>query len=289
VRAAVTGAGGFIGSATTGALNRAGMDVAPHSGPEQFDICDTRALTQLFSGCDAVVHMAGPPSVSESLADPLGYARAHVMGTASVLEAMRCGNVRALVYISSAEVYGRAQSDLVAEDHPLAPRSPYGASKAAAEMLVRAACARRDVGGYIIRPFSIYGERMPASSLMTTILRQAHDGDVVTVQDLTPVRDYCYVGDLAELIALAVSRPRADLVTLNAAYGKGYSVAEVIAAAGAALERHLDAKEASQKRPPGVEIARLVADVGAAQRELGWRAKHDLQDGIRAMHAATAP
>lgn len=288
MRAAVTGAGGFIGSATTGALNAAGIDVAAHSGPEQFDICDTAALTHLFSDCDAVVHMAGPPSVSESLADPLGYARAHVMGTASVLEAMRRARVHALVYISSAEVYGRAQRDLVAEDHPLEPRSPYGASKAAAEMLVRAARASQGVGGYVIRPFSVYGRRMPASSLMATILRQAYAGDIVTVQDLTPVRDYCYVGDLAELIAVAVSRPRHDLVTLNAAYGRGYSVAEVIAAAGAALGRHLDAKEASEKRPAGVEIARLTADVTAAQRELGWRAKHDLTDGVRAMHAAIA-
>jgi UDP-glucose 4-epimerase len=288
MRAAVTGAGGFIGSAAVAALNRGGIEVAAHSGPEQFDICDVSALTHLFSECDTVVHLAGPPSVSESLADPLGYTRAHVMGTASVLAAMRRAKIDFLVYISSAEVYGRAQADRVAEEYPVAPRSPYAAAKAGAEMLIRAAGACREIGGYIIRPFSVYGEKMPASSLMATILRQAHTADEVTVQDLAPVRDYCYAGDLAELIAAAVSRPRRDVVTLNAAYGKGYSVAEVVAAAGAALGRHLQAKEAREKRPVGIEIARLVADVSAAQRELGWRAKHDLEDGVRTMYAAIA-
>jgi nucleoside-diphosphate-sugar epimerase len=288
MRAAVTGAGGFIGSATVDALKRAGMEVAAHSGPEQFDICDTPALTRLFLGCDAVVHLAGPPSVSQSLADPLGFTRAHVMGTASVLEAMRSARVKTLVYISSAEVYGSAQRDRVAEDRALAPRSPYGAAKAAAEILIRAAHAYQGLGGYIIRPFSIYGENMPASSLMATVLRQAYAGPDVTVQDLTPVRDYCYIGDLTELIAAALSQPRSDLVTLNAAYGKGYSVAEVISAVGTALGRNLHAIETSGKRPAGVEISRLVADVSAARRELGWRAKYDLADGVRAMHAALA-
>lgn len=288
MRAAVTGAGGFIGSATLGALSRAGITVAAHNGPDQFDICDVPALTELFSGCETVVHLAGPPSVSESLADPLGYARAHVMGTASVLEAMRREHITTLVYISSAEVYGTAQRDRVTEDHPLAPRSPYGAAKAAAETLVRSACASQGLTGYIIRPFSVYGEKMSPSSLLATILRQAHAQAHVSVQDLAPVRDYCYAGDLAELIIAAVLHPRRDLVTLNAAYGKGYSVAQVIEAVGAALGRHLHATESREKRPASVEITRLVADVSAAQRELGWRARHDLEAGVRAMHAAIA-
>jgi nucleoside-diphosphate-sugar epimerase len=288
MKAAVTGAGGFIGSATVRALTRMGIDVATHSGPEQFDICDVSALTRLFAGCEVVLHLAGPPSVAESLADPLAYARAHVMGTASVLEAMRRTQLRAVVYISSAEVYGTVERDRVDEDHPLAPRSPYGASKAAAETLVRAACAYQGVGGYILRPFSVYGERMSASSLMATILRQANVGDDVTVENVAPVRDYCYVDDLAQLIAQAASQPRGDLVTLNAAYGKGYSVADVITAVGLALGRRLNIVEASESRRTRVEIARLVADVSAAQRELGWRATYDLQDGVRAMYAALA-
>jgi nucleoside-diphosphate-sugar epimerase len=288
MRVALTGACGFVGSATRGALVRAGVDVVAHSGPEQFDICNTEALAAFMQGCELIVHVAGPPSVAASFEQPVEFARAHVLGTASVLHAMRCADVRGLVYVSSAEVYGQPRGEIVSEDQPPAPRSPYGAAKAAAEIAVTAASAYQGANGYIIRPFSIYGPNMPAGSLISRILRQAEIGDEIAVNDLAPVRDYCFVDDVAELIAAAVLSPRRGIVALNAGSGKGYSVEEVVDAAARALNRRLTVVERGDKRPAGVEIRRLVADVRAAQRELGWRARHELVAGLRATVGAAA-
>ena len=282
MRVAVTGAGGFIGAVTARVLAEAGVEVAAHRGPEEFDIADGDGLKRFFTGCDAVVHLAGPPSVPESFERPIEYLRAHVLGTATVLEEMSRAGIRFLVYVSSAEVYG-ASEVAVDEMHPLAPRSPYAVAKAAAERLVLAAGARRDVGGYIVRPFSVYGRGMPERSLLAGVLRQAEEGPEIGVNDLRPVRDYCYIEDLAELFLLALRVPRRDMVTLNASYGKGYSVAEAIGAVGYALGFTPIVKEHGTKRSEQVEILRLVGDTGAAWRTLGWRARHDLTDGIRRM------
>ena len=252
------------------------------AGARCFDIEDRAALLELVAGCDAVVDLAGPPSVTQSFSDPIGYARAHVVGTATLLDAMREASVKTIVYMSSADVYGAVAQDVVDESHPTAPRSPYAAAKAAAEHLVRAWASAGSARGYAIRAFSVYGPGMSPLGLIPTILAQSRNGPEIVVNDLSPIRDFCFVEDLAELVVRAVCTPRSDLAILNAAYGKGYSVAETIRTIGEALHMPLVGRERGPQRPPGSEITRLVADVRAAERELGWRARYDLIEGIRA-------
>lgn len=278
-----------MGSVVTRAYVQAGFDVREHRSPEDFDITDCEALERFVEGCDAVVHLAGPPSVSESFEHPIEYLRAHVLGTAAVLEAMRRARVRFLIYASSAEVYGAPLVDAVDERYPLAPRSPYAAAKAAAERLVLAAAERQDVGGYVIRPFLVYGRGMREQSMLARVLRQAQERQEIRVNDLRPVRDFCYVEDLAELFVLALRATRDDVLTLNASYGKGYSVAETIAEVGAALGFTPLATENGTKRGEDVEILRLVGNSEAAWQTLGWRARHDLAAGIRQMQTSMVP
>lgn len=298
MKVALTGAGGFIGSAILRHFLNKGIDVAAHAGPvgvntplndvpvRAFDICDVEELRKLVSGCNLVVHAAGPPSVADSVERPRYFVQAHVLGTACVVEAMRSAGVGSIVYISSAEVYGSPQAPAIKEDQRLAPRSPYGASKAAAELLLQTAAPTYGFGGYILRPFSVYGRGMSPASLLESILSQADRQDEIAVHDLSPVRDYCFVDDLAELVVSAALNPRKGFTVLNAAFGKGYSVGEVIAAAAAATGRPLRSIELGPQRPREMEIRRLVADVEAARQELGWRARHDLEEGIRAMRSS---
>ena len=77
------------------------------------DITDAAIVRELVEGSDAVVHLAGPASVSESFENATEYARVHVCGTATVLDACREEGIRRFVYISSAEVYGRSETELV--------------------------------------------------------------------------------------------------------------------------------------------------------------------------------
>jgi nucleoside-diphosphate-sugar epimerase len=293
MRIAVTGAGGFIGRATRAALQAAHIDLVAHLGPASdaaasrhdagrcFDIADRAALLEFVAECDTVVHLAGPPSVAQSFADPISCVRAHVVGTATLLDVMREARIQNIVYLSSAEVYGSVARGVVNESYPPAPRSPYAAAKAAAEYLVRAQAAAGAARGYIIRAFSVYGPGMSPLGLIPTVLAQSRNGLEIVVNDLSPIRDYCFVEDLTELIVRAVRAPRSDLVILNAAYGKGYSVAETIKVIGDALHVQLVGRERGPQRPAESEITRLIGDVEAARRELGWRARHDLIEGIR--------
>ncbi len=294
----VTGGGGFIGSAVVERLHRGGARVrtllgppdapahAPPDGVEcaRFDIADVGALEALLVGSEIVVHAAGPPSVRDSFERPLEFVRAHVVGTAALLEAMRRTGVQRIVHVSSAEIYGRPRRSAVREDDPPEPRSPYGAAKLGAESLVRAAACSAGVRGYSLRPFSVYGRRMTPASLLGTIVAQTATDDDILVNDLTPVRDYCSVRDLADAVALACERDAVGVVPLNVASGVGTTVTELVRALGRALGRPLTVRERpGRRRPANVEITRLVADVHASADVLGWRASRTLEEGFADM------
>lgn len=301
----VTGAGGFLGGAVVRALAAAAPEaallralvsapgdpfVAPPEGTTvaQHAIDDVDALAALFDGAACVVHLAGPSSVAASFERPAAFARAHAAGTAAVVEAATRRAVPALVHVSSAEVYGQPQTNPVAEDHPLAPRSPYGAAKVCAEMILRTA---RHYRGRVamVRPFSVYGPGQPAASLLSAVLRQALDpaADEVVVADLRPVRDYCFVDDVAEAALRAACAPDGESPRVyNVASGVGVSVGELTAlAAEVAAEvtgrRKPVREDPSRRRPGGADILHMVADTARAARELGWSPRTPLREGLR--------
>jgi UDP-glucose 4-epimerase len=152
---------------------------------------------------DAVIHLAGPPSVAASFDLPAEYARIHVGGTATVLDACRRLRIRRLVYLSSAEVYGQPQTNPVREDHPLEARSPYAAAKIGAEKFIESFAYSFALQSVILRPFSVYGAGLCSQSLIGAILHQARHGDSVRLATLAPIRDYCHVKDVATAILLA--------------------------------------------------------------------------------------
>jgi len=124
--------------AIIGPPNEAARIPSKAASVAQADIRETAAIRKLVAGADAVVHLAGPSSVAASFENPAHYVRVHTEGTAALLAACRAEGVRKLVYVSSAEVYGRPLHTPVDEDHPLSARSPYGAAKIGAEKMIEA-------------------------------------------------------------------------------------------------------------------------------------------------------
>jgi nucleoside-diphosphate-sugar epimerase len=292
----VTGAGGFIGGWVMDRLLSVGVRVHVLIGPPgtpipkapkvdaaiAAGIGDLDALAALMAGTQAVIHLAGPPSVAASFDTPETYARDHVAGTATVLKAMHLTGVKRLVHVSSAEVYGVPRSNPVSEDHPTRPRSPYGAAKLGAEAFVHACAPTYGIGAAILRPFSVYGPGLPPRSLVGTVLGQVLAGSTVRVADSRPIRDYCFVGDVADAILSAFRLTAMDgVTTINVASGKGVSVADL---AGLALEiagREPPAIQAGiPDRPRGIDILELVANTECARHMLGWSARTSLRDGL---------
>jgi nucleoside-diphosphate-sugar epimerase len=293
---AVTGAGGFIGSSIVRLLVERGACVrallgAPgqssHTPPDgvvslRADILDAEVLLELVRGCDTVIHAAGPPSVAASFESPVEYARVHVTGTCAVAVACRKSEVGLLIYLSSAEVYGQPEADRVCESHPIRPRSPYGAAKAGAEHFVSAVSQSGACNCIILRPFSVYGPRMSSRSVMAAIVRQARLGGPVILKDLKPVRDYCYVTDLAAVVMAACMAPVKGLHILNAGTGHGISVGELADLILDELKLKLPVIESDEeKRPAGTDILRLIADPSRARALLGWSAGVSLRQGIQ--------
>ncbi len=286
--AAVTGAGGFVGRPTVQTLREHGFDVRTQDTPETFDIADAAEHGEFFAGADVVVHLAGPPSVAQSLAQPVEFARTHVVGTAAVIEGMRRHGVGRIVYISSAEVYGDAGDGNVTEDAPLAPRSPYGAAKAGAEFLLRASAVSYGLRGWILRPFSIYGPNASATGVIHAIVEQARGSGPIVLNDLAPVRDYCFVDDAALAIVRACEVDAVGIRAINVGTGVGTSVLELARTIDKLLNE--SSREILQRSGAtrASEIYRLVADVSAARELLEWTPRYDLAAGLSRTLAVTA-
>ena len=295
-RLLVTGAGGFIGSTLIQLLVKRGAHVraltaAPWESPRPMprrvrsargDVTNLPAIGALARAVDTVVHLAGPASVTASFGSSRQYVRTHVMGTATVLEACRRYGIKRIVYISSAEVYGRPRTHRVSEDAPLQPRSPYAAAKAGAEKLVEAFSSAFGLESVILRPFAIYGPGLSHQSLIGTIIRQTRRGDSAVLRDLRPVRDFCYVGDLADAIARACTAPLPSPTTLNVGSGRGTSVAQMARQIARLRRRPILVKARSMPRPAARDaVDRLVADPRKAGRLLGWHAWTPLGAGLR--------
>ena len=240
-----------------------------------------------------VVHLAAKKQVGESVDQPLRYYRENVEGLRVLLEAVTQAEIPSFVFSSSAAVYGMPDVDLVTEETPCLPLSPYGETKLAGEWLVRATGRATGLATASLRYFNVAGAAAPALAdtgvfnLVPMVFEKLTEGaaprifgDDYPTPDGTCVRDYIHVVDLAEAhvtVARALrSAPGHDL-TLNIGRGEGVSVREMI--------DHINAVTGYNRPPiitprrPG-DPARVVASADRIATELGWQAKYDVEDMI---------
>ena len=274
----------------TGAPDRIALEVV--------DLLDEAGLARILATepVDSVIHFAGLKAVGESVAQPLRYWHNNVGGTLCLLRAMQASAVGRLVFSSSATVYGVAEEVPVAESAPLGATNPYGRTKLAIEEMLRdLSAADPGLGVALLRYFNPVGAHPSGrigedpsgipNNLMPFVMQVAVGrrpevgvfGDDYPTPDGTGVRDYVHVMDLAEghVAALRALENRPELITVNLGTGRGYSVMEVIAAAGRAAGRDLPYTVSGRR--PG-DVAELVADPGRAEKLLGWRARRDLDE-----------
>ncbi|MGP4008869.1 UDP-glucose 4-epimerase GalE [Streptomyces sp. 4N124] len=251
----------------------------------------TRALTD--HAVTGVVHLAAKKQVGESVSLPLEYYRENVEGLRVLLEAVTQAEVPSFVFSSSAAVYGMPDVELVTEETPCVPMSPYGETKLAGEWLVRATGKATGLATASLRYFNVAGAAAPelADTGVFNIVPMVFErltenapprifGDDYPTPDGTCIRDYIHVMDLAEAhVATAralQSSPGRDL-TLNIGRGEGVSVREMIDQINAATGYNLP--PTVTPRRPG-DPARVVASADRITTELGWKAKHDVHDMV---------
>lgn len=292
----VTGAGGFLGRHVLARFGERPWSVWSFCGQESEKqsiealsqrtivggILEENLVDRWIEGSDAVVHLAGPPFVGESFQQPMKYAKVHILGTIAVVQACLRHRVRRLVYVSSAEVYGRGGTDDVTEDQPTRPQSPYASAKATAEQLISHMVSDSDMSVVILRPFSVYGPQGHQAALIPTIIRQVHTGDRVELANLAPIRDYCHVDDVARAVECAVECDVEGVVPINIGSGTGNSVRELAEIALRVARRDLPVVQRSASdRPRQNDIDRLVASIERAAQVLDWYPQIGIEDGLQ--------
>jgi len=161
------------------------------------DICDPETVDRIVSsGVDFLVNFAAETHVDRSIIDPAAFIRTDIMGTHVLLEAVRKFGVERYIQISTDEVYGSIESGAFRENDPVTPSSPYSASKAGAELLVRSYITTYGIPAIITRASNNYGPYQYPEKLIPLFVTNALDDTPLPLYgDGLNVRDWLYVGD----------------------------------------------------------------------------------------------
>lgn len=299
----VTGGAGFIGSNFVQYMRRnypqyqlVNVDLLTYAGnldnlqgltegPEyrfvKADISDTVMMEPLVGqGFDAILNFAAESHVDRSIADPGVFVRTNVTGTQVLLDLARKYNVPRFMQISTDEVYGTlGDAGLFSEETPLAPNSPYSASKAGADLLVRAYHETYGMHVNITRCSNNYGPfQFPEKLIPLMITKALRDRHLPVYGDGLNVRDWLYVEDHCRAI---------DLVLHNGKKGEVYNIGGNNERTNLQVVRTI-LKELG--KPEGLiqfvndrlgHDRRYAIDASKIRRELGWKPQYDYESGIK--------
>ncbi|MGX9757462.1 UDP-glucose 4-epimerase GalE [Clostridioides difficile] len=245
---------------------------------------------------ESIIHFAALKAVGESVEKPIEYYSNNLISTLNLFELMREYGVKKFVFSSSATVYGDPHTCPILEDFPLSVTNPYGRTKLMIEqMLVDISKADESLDIALLRYFNPVGAHKSGrigeepngipSNLMPYITKIAVGklkelsvyGNDYPTHDGTGVRDYIHVLDLAagHVKALQKLEENPGLVVYNLGTGKGYSVLDLVKAFSKASGKEIPYKIVGRRAG---DVAMCYADSSKAEKELGWKAKYELEE-----------
>ena len=294
MRVAVTGGAGFIGSHVAEAFLERGDEVLvvddlstgarenvpERAGFEEVDIAEQDVLEDaLGDEADLVCHLAAQASVTVSVADPVRDCTSNVLGTLNVCEAARRRGAPVVFASTGGALYGDDAPRPTPEDFVPEPLSPYGASKLAGEAYVSTWARLHGTPNVVLRLGNVYGPRQSPhgeAGVVAIFSVRLLAGEAPELRGSgTPTRDYVHVHDVARAFVAAAAGRRAGI--FNVGTGQETSTAHVYEniqrAAGTDLApRHVELKSG--------ELAASALDSSRIERELGWRATVDVEEGL---------
>jgi len=298
----VTGGAGFIGSSfiryvlshgqghqivnydkLTYAGNLANLESVARDPRYRFvkgDICDAAAATEAMQGCDAVVHFAAESHVDRSIYEPAPVIETNITGTFILLQVARKLNLQRFVHISTDEVYGDlAPGQVSDENFDLRPNSPYSASKASADLLVRSFHRTYGFPAIITRSSNNYGPyQFPEKLLPLLISNALEDKPLPVYGDGRQERNWIHVEDNSRGILAVLERGRTGEIYNIGGVDVIENIAMVhrlLALMGrpASLIRHVTDRPGHDRR--------YALDSSKLGKELGWSPRITLEDGLR--------
>lgn len=300
----LTGGAGYVGSHAAKKLREAGHEVwiydnllyghraaVPDDRLIEGDLMNGAALASAFRDyqIDAVMHFAAFCYVGESVTDPAIYYKNNVVGTLSLLDAMRAVDLRRIVFSSTCATYGEPETVPIVESEKQLPINPYGRTKLAIEWALADYASAYDFAYAALRYFNASGaaadgtigeDHDPETHLIPLVLDVALGkrdeilifGDDYPTPDGTCVRDYIHVDDLATAHIAAMERlVPGEGLRVNLGTGQGASVKEVIDACREVTGHPIPSRVVDRR--PG-DPPQLVADASLAREKLAWQAEH---------------
>lgn len=296
----VTGGAGFIGSNIVDLLIEKGYDVvvvdnlftgSRENVNKKAKFCKADITKPELRGVfekekpDFVIHEAAQINVRKSVSEPIFDAKSNILGTINVLECCRESKVKKVLYSSSGGAcYGEPEYMPCDEKHPVNPICHYGVSKHAAEHYFYLYNVLYGLDYVILRYSNVYGPRQDpkgeAGVISIFLEKVTNSQQPLIFGDGKQTRDYVFVKDVANanLLALEKDTKKAKIRIFNIGTGKRTDVNEIFSLIKSATSTKIDAKHVE---PVPGEIRNICLDIKLAEKELGWKPKVDLKEGIK--------
>jgi dTDP-glucose 4,6-dehydratase len=301
VKILVTGGAGFIGSHFIRLLltQRADVEIVnvdkltyaanlnnlsdiasrPQYSFARADVCDPFAIDRALSGCAAVVHFAAESHVDRSIYNPLPALQTNINGTLNLLQTARTHGVERFVHVSTDEVYGDIPGAQVAsESSPLQPNSPYAASKAGADLLVRSFVKTYGFPAIVVRPSNNYGPNQFPEKFLPLMISNALEGQPLPLYgDGAQQRSWNHVHDTCAAIQSVLERG-----CIGETYNVGGATVETNLSMALRVLKHLGLPETLVQHVedrPGHD-RRYALNSEKIRKETGWTPTTELADGL---------
>ena len=300
----ITGADGFIGSHLTEKLALMGCDVRAMCLYNSFnswgwldsidkkllkkievvlgDVRDIKSVTKACKNVDYVFHLASLIAIPHSYNSPYSYLRTNAEGTMNILEACIDTKVQKIVHTSTSEVYGDIRKMPISETDKIFAKSPYSATKIAADQIAASYYSSFGLPVTTVRPFNTYGPRQSNRAIIPTIITQILDGKKqIKLGSLYPTRDFSYIDDTVNgFVAAAVSN-KSTGETFNIGTGYEISVGELFEVINKLCDSNSKIKtENIRVRPKSSEVHRLKADNRKAKKIINWKPLYSGKSGL---------
>jgi nucleoside-diphosphate-sugar epimerase len=313
----LTGSSGFLGRAVLARLagpdhHILAVDRVPHEGPalpgvthHQADLTDPAAINHHEHAQSSTPAISNPKSKIQNPKSKIPFApspfhpftlislawdlRRH-LGFANQAEQVRllagqldywesCG-LEHVIFMGSAEEFGPRSGKIAGGDPPVLPLSPYGWAKRAARDMLASWSLRTGIPVTIIRPFIMYGPGQGGDMLIPSAVAAARQKTRTAFTDGKQVRDFVFIDDVAEAIALAAEKRPEEFCELNLGGGQGMLVADVLMDIARAFDAATYFVLGARPRRPN-EPDEQIADISEAERKLGWRPRVGWTEGLR--------
>ena len=300
----VTGADGFIGSHLVEHLTSLGCNVKAMCIYNSFnswgwldtldvnitnniditlgDIRDIKSVNNACKNIDYVFHLASLIAIPHSYNSPYSYLQTNALGAMNIMESCLANNVERVIHTSTSEVYGNLKKMPIKEDDLIFAKSPYSATKIAADQIAYSYYSSFDVPVSIVRPFNTYGPRQSNRAIIPTIITQAlTNNKSIKLGALYPTRDFSYIKDTVRGFILAAKSKKSIGETINIGSGYEISIGDLYDIICKLTNVELKVKKDSTRiRPKKGEVFRLKADNKKAKKLLGWTPQYANRQGL---------